>query len=159
MFLPPEAAARAEILFMRAAAAAQVVRAPEATRRSSQRVEPKSAVTPSLGVSCKSVTPEFADSANLPVSEGAYVCSVLPGSGAALAGIVTDDAIVAIDDTAVRCARDLVVAVREHSVGDDIVVTLFRGGSEMAVALTLSAKSAEQELAELPELPLFDHQD
>jgi len=80
--------------------------------------------------------------------EGVVILGVEPGSAAELAGLIgttidrggavsIGDVITAIDDQAVRSVQDIDRALDEHSIGDEVVLTIERAGRELKVSLTL----------------------
>jgi S1-C subfamily serine protease len=96
-----------------------------------------------LGVGTETVAPDSPDlPSNLPVSQGAYVTSVSPGSAAASAGLKVGDVIVRVDNTVVNTSDDVINLVRRHAPGDKISVTVNRGGTEKTVSVTLRSRSA-----------------
>lgn len=90
----------------------------------------------------------------LGVGEGALVLEVVPGSGAARAGvqptrrdrlgrIVPGDLIVAVDGKKVASVDDLFLALEDRKVGDRVKVTLKRGGTVRQVEIELQAAPPE----------------
>ncbi|MGE5590368.1 MAG: S1C family serine protease [Bacillota bacterium] len=95
------------------------------------------------------------DELGFPTDHGALVTAVVPGSGAAEAGIrgstgtqlvagygpvpVGGDIIVAVDGRAIA-GDDLPEAVLGYSVGERITLTLYRNGQKMDVEVTLSRR-------------------
>ncbi len=91
---------------------------------------------------------------DLPQSTGVYIIDVTPGSPAAQAGLrggsetstvpfvpAGGDLITAIDDVEVRNFNDLISYLSLHkSPGDIIILTIFRGGEETAIELTLGER-------------------
>jgi len=80
--------------------------------------------------------------------QGVVILGVEPGSAAELAGlrgttidrggaVSIGDVIAAIDDEAVRSVQDIDRALDEHSIGDEVVLTIDRAGRELKVSLTL----------------------
>jgi S1-C subfamily serine protease len=110
-----------------------------------------------LGVSGTDITPEIADVLNLDTEQGALVQSVVPDSPADKAGIQAGDAdatiggqpvraggdvIVAVDGDAVADMSDVIAAVDSKQPGDELELTLIRGGDERAVTVTLGDRPA-----------------
>jgi S1-C subfamily serine protease len=110
-----------------------------------------------LGITGADVTPQIADVLNLPVSQGALVQSVVPGSPADDAGVKAGTAQVTIDGQQLRAGGDVITAVDGHDVktmddvvnavdskqpGDDIQLTLNHGGDERTVTATLADRPA-----------------
>lgn len=98
--------------------------------------------TPYLGIKGQDVTSDLVAEKNLPTDKGAYVAEVSDGTGAAKAGLKAGDVIVGIDDTTVRSMDDLILAVRQHSVGDSVTLTIYRDGAKTTLTMTLGAKPA-----------------
>jgi putative serine protease PepD len=70
---------------------------------------------------------------------GAKIVSVVPGSGAAKAGLKKDDVILTIDGEAVDSQTSLVGQVRERTAGQRVVLTVVRDGKRQNVTVTLGA--------------------
>lgn len=71
---------------------------------------------------------------------GAKVEQVEPGTPASQAGIQAGDVIVGIDDHTVGGAESLTGFVRQYRSGDEVELTLIRGGAEMTVRATLTTR-------------------
>jgi S1-C subfamily serine protease len=111
-----------------------------------------------LGVSGTDVTPEIADVLNLDSDQGALVQSVVPDSPADDAGIEAGDAdatiggqpvraggdvITAVDGDSVSDMSDVIAAVNSKQPGDELELTLLRGGNERTVTVTLGDRPAQ----------------
>ncbi len=70
---------------------------------------------------------------------GLMVRQVTEGSGADLAGIRAGDIILSADGAAVRETADLLARRRQHAPGEDMTLTLLRGGETITVQVTLDA--------------------
>jgi membrane-associated protease RseP (regulator of RpoE activity) len=68
---------------------------------------------------------------------GARVTLVMPGSAADAAGIEPGDLIVALDGQSMSASKDVVDAVRQCEVGDEIVLTVQRGDALETLRATL----------------------
>jgi putative serine protease PepD len=68
---------------------------------------------------------------------GAMVQEVLPGAPAAEAGLRAGDLITAVDKTAVKSVDELIIAIREHKVGQTVTLTYYRNGQKQTVQVTL----------------------
>jgi S1-C subfamily serine protease len=105
-----------------------------------------------LGISGADLTPEIAEVLNLDRDQGALVQSVVPDSPADDAGIEAGDAeatiggqplraggdvIVAVDGKTVDEMSDVIAAVDSKQPGDELELTLLRGGDERNVTVTL----------------------
>lgn len=104
---------------------------------------------PWMGVTAQTVDASLAKQLNLSIDAGALVQDVAPGSPAAQAGIrpasgsggpAAADIITAIDNQKINTADDLVAAILEHNIGDQVTVKLVRQGSEVSVTLVLVEK-------------------
>jgi S1-C subfamily serine protease len=105
-----------------------------------------------LGIEGADLTPELADVLNLDVDEGVLVQKVTAAGPAADAGIEAGDATVGIDGAEVRAGGDvitgvddkrvdgmddLIAAVNAKEPGDDVTLTVLRGGSSEDVSVEL----------------------
>jgi S1-C subfamily serine protease len=110
-----------------------------------------------LGVSGADLTPEIAGVLNLDVDGGALVQSVVPDSPAEEAGIEAGNAevtvggrpigaggdlIVAVDGEPVESMTDVIAAVDAKQPGDEVELTLLRGGDERTVTVELDERPA-----------------
>jgi S1-C subfamily serine protease len=84
-----------------------------------------------LGVNAASVSAQTA--------EGARVQNVREGGAADRAGIKQNDVIRKVGDRVIANAAELIVAVRQHKIGDTVPVVLARDGSELTVQVTLQS--------------------
>lgn len=98
-----------------------------------------------IGGSFQTVTANNARSNSLSVNQGAYVAELTDDGPAAQAGIQKGDVITALDDEEITSSDALVLAVRSHSVGDTVTVTLMRGSKQMQVQVTLGSDEALQQ--------------
>jgi S1-C subfamily serine protease len=110
-----------------------------------------------LGISGTDLNSDIAQALNLDVDSGALVQSVVPGSPAAKAGIQAGDAtttldgqrlksggdvIVAADGTPVHTMSDVIAAVDAKQPGDDLQLTVLRGGQQHDVTVQLAERPA-----------------
>jgi len=65
--------------------------------------------------------------------------AVTPGGPAAKAGLKPGDVILELDGRPITSPDELVVAIRAHSVGDTVTLTVRRNGTDRSVELTLQA--------------------
>lgn len=110
----------------------------------SQIIDGKTPVHPYLGVSLTSVNALSARANNLGATEGALVVAVSDGGPAADAGIQENDIITKIDGEQVTSADGLIIALREHGVGDKVTLTVVRDSKEREVEVTLGSDEALQ---------------
>ena len=113
-----------------------------------------------LGISGGTITPDLAKALNLPVDEGVLVADAVKGGPAAKAGIeggnteatieganvtLGGDIITSLDGHKVKGMDELIAAVDAKKPGDEIEVTLLRGGDEKTVTVTLGNRPASIE--------------
>lgn len=114
-----------------------------------QIIDGKTPAHPYLGVSLGSVNAVVAREHNLPVDSGAYVGEVTDDSPAGYAGIEDGDIVTAVDGDAIASADGLIIALREHKVGDTVTLTIVRGklggSKEMQIEVELGSDEALQE--------------
>lgn len=105
----------------------------QARKTADQLIRNGKATYPVMGIS---VDMNYSgDGAQIAKTPGA----VQAGGPAALAGLKSGDVITEIDGRAVTSPEELIVAVRSHSVGEEISVTYQRGGVTKTITLTLAA--------------------
>jgi putative serine protease PepD len=68
---------------------------------------------------------------------GALVRAAVPNGPAQQAGLRTGDIITAVDGTQVSSVDELIIAIREHKVGQTVELTYYRGGQKSTVRVTL----------------------
>ena len=113
---------------------------------------------PWLGVSGGSVNLSIVKANNLSVQEGAYIDSVTANGPAAKAGLrgssgtrsvdgvdvpTGGDVIVAIDNTPITDFDTLLVEVASHKPGDQVRLTVLRGGQRQQVTVTLGERPSQ----------------
>jgi putative serine protease PepD len=101
-----------------------------------QLVQTGHATHPTIGVLTATVTDEMAQAKALP--RGALAEEILPGLGAARAGLRKGDVITKVGDTAVNGTDQLLVAIRAHKSGDTIQLGYSRNGSPQSAAVTVT---------------------
>lgn len=111
-----------------------------ATQAADDIISKGSVDTPYLGILGQDVDEALANDEGLPVTEGAYVVEVTAGTNAELAGLQAGDVIVSIDGSKIQSMDELILTVRQHSVGDTITLELYRAGSRMTLEMTVGAK-------------------
>jgi S1-C subfamily serine protease len=105
-----------------------------------------------LGISGGTITPDLARALNLPVDEGVLVAEVVKGGPADKAGIeggnteatiegagvtLGGDIITKLNGKSIASMEDLVNVINGAKPGEDISVTVLRGGDEKTVTVTL----------------------
>lgn len=96
-----------------------------------------------LGVSVSDVDADAAAYFGMPL--GARVEEVVSGYAAAKAGVQVKDIIVALGDTEVDNVNGLTRALRKFSAGDTTTITVYRGGKEIELTITLDEKPRDTE--------------
>ena len=96
-----------------------------------------------LGVMVSDMDAESASYYGMPV--GAYVAEVTPGYAAEKAGLQVKDIIVALGDYEVTSVSELTRALRNFEAGETTTVTIYRGGAEKVLPITLDEKPQETE--------------
>ncbi|MFN3336456.1 MAG: S1C family serine protease, partial [Thermomicrobium sp.] len=97
-----------------------------------------------LGITSVTVTPALAAAYGLPVSRGVLVIDVEAGGPADQAGIQPGDIIVGFDDRTIRNANDLQAALGTHQPGDQVTLTVNRGGHQERLTVTLGVAPVVQ---------------
>ncbi len=93
-----------------------------------------------LGVGGSDLNEVVAADNGYSVTRGFLVSGSPPPNGAALeAGVQVGDIIVDIEGTAIESFEDLAVEIDSHEVGDEVVLTIIRDGSEIELTATLQA--------------------
>ena len=95
---------------------------------------------PYLGVEVVALTPETAQRFGLPVERGIVVMSVQTGDPAQQAGLRPGDVIVQIAGRDVNVVEDLYAALRERRPGDEMAMTILRGGERSEITATLGTR-------------------
>ena len=91
-----------------------------------------------LGVMVNDVDAESANYYGIPL--GAYVAEVTPGYAAETAGLKAKDIIVALGDYKVTSVSQLTRALRHFAAGETTTITVYRGGAEKILTITLDEK-------------------
>ena len=98
-----------------------------------------------IGLSMQTVNAQNAQANHLSVNQGAYVAEVMENSPAAAAGIQEGDIIVAMAGEQIASADGMILAVRSHSIGETVQVTVVRGDEELTIDVTLGSDEELQE--------------
>jgi S1-C subfamily serine protease len=105
-----------------------------------QIISKGSVVRPFLGVSWQWITPDIAQANGLSVQYGAYISSVASGGPAAKAGLQRGDIITAISGQALDNDHSFINVLLNYKPGDVINLTVFRGGQNKQLSLTLAER-------------------
>ncbi len=96
------------------------------------------ATHPWLGVTGGNITPETAE--EFGVEEGAFIREIVQGGPADRAGLRPNDVVVEFAGEPIESMDDLVVAIREHKVGEAVTMVVVRDGKRIDIAATLGDK-------------------
>lgn len=91
-----------------------------------------------LGASCGDVTTADSERQKIPLSEGAVVKIVLPGSPAASIGLIPGDVIYALNDTRVVNAQQFTSVTSGAPPGTPVDVKIYRRGQRVTLRTTLA---------------------
>lgn len=97
---------------------------------------------PSLGITVSTVTPLTAQRYQGYVV-GAYVNDVTAGSCAEAAGLQKGDIITAVDGTTITTSAELIDAKNTHRAGDEMQLTVYRGGESLLIVVTLDEQQPD----------------
>lgn len=110
---------------------------------------------PFLGVTPVDVSPSLARALGLDEPGGAYIASIAEGSPADEAGLQGDrgaaqgallgggDVVLAVEGEEVRGAGDLAAALADQEIGEEVSLTVVRGGQRQEVDVTLEPRPGE----------------
>jgi len=96
---------------------------------------------PFLGVGYILYDEEEAALYDIPV--GAYVTSISKNSGAAKAGVAVGDIITAVNGEEVSQSNGLAKIIIKYEIGDQVTLTVDRGGKTLTIKATLGESSSE----------------
>ena len=98
-----------------------------------------------LGVYIQRLTPDMAESLNIPGKKGALVADVTKGGPAEKAGIRSGDVIVSFDGKDVVSEHDLPQIVASTTPGKKVEVVVIRDGKEVKIPVTITEMESETE--------------
>ncbi len=108
-----------------------------------------------LGIGLTEVSPTLAERYDLPVQQGALVTRVVPGSAADAAGLQAGERVVALGEQTlpidgdiiiefngnpVLDTNDLLTYINDSQVGDEVILTVQRGGERLALPTKLGER-------------------
>jgi putative serine protease PepD len=96
------------------------------------------ATHPWLGVTGGNITPEAAQ--EFGAEQGAFIREVVNGGPADKAGLRANDIVVEFNGQPIESMDDLVVAIREHKVGEAVRLGIVRDGKRDEISATLGDK-------------------
>ena len=95
---------------------------------------------PFLGLSTVTLTPGIQRQLGLDIGKGAVVAAVTPGSGAELACLAQGDVITKVAGKDVASADDVTAAVADRKPGDQLEITVVRGGATRTVSAKIGRR-------------------
>ena len=90
-----------------------------------------------IGVAIQDLTPDLAQALGTRHTQGAVIARVEPGSAAERAGLRTNDLVVAINGAPMRSGIELRNRVGLSRIGDEVELTVERGGTERNVTVRI----------------------
>ncbi len=96
-----------------------------------------------LGVMVRDMDSSVSELYGMPM--GVYVSEVTAGSCAAAAGVQAKDIIINLGGYEISSMSDLSRALRKFKAGDSTTISVFRGGKEVHLNITLDAKPVQNE--------------
>lgn len=105
-----------------------------------------------LGVSVSDYSSGYAGIYGLPESTptGAVIREIVAGYSADRAGLQVNDVVVALGDYTVTGVTSLTSALRHYGAGETTTITVYRGGQQLSLTITMDEKPAETATAEPP---------
>ena len=100
-----------------------------------------------LGIMIRSIDGNFAKEKDLNVNQGVYVDSLLDNSAAGAAGVKSGDIITSVDEHEVKTSAELQEIVARHRPGDELSLTVDRGGKNQTIKVVLSTPAGKTTLA------------
>jgi len=99
-----------------------------------------------LGATIQGVTQETADSLGLKEKRGALVAELVPGGPAQKAGLQQGDLVLEVNGHKVKDQTDLTRQVAASHTGDNLNLTVLRGGKQIAVTVKSGVRPSQAEL-------------
>jgi Do/DeqQ family serine protease len=90
-----------------------------------------------IGVAIQDLTPDIAQALGTKYTQGAVIARVEPGSPAERAGLRTNDLVIAVNGAPMRSGTELRNRVGLSRIGDEVQLTVDRGGSERSVSVRI----------------------
>jgi len=90
-----------------------------------------------IGVAIQDLTPDIAQALGTSQTQGAVIARVEPGSPAERAGLRTNDLVVAVNGVPMRSGTELRNRVGLSRIGDEVELTVDRGGSQRTVTVRI----------------------
>src|SRR5882724_1760850 len=100
------------------------------------------AIVARSGVAIQDLTSDIAQALGTKYTQGAVIARVEPGSAAERAGLRTNDLVVAVNGAPMRSGTELRNRVGLSRIGDEVQLTVDRGGSERSVSVRIEQAPA-----------------
>ncbi len=98
-----------------------------------------------IGVAIQDLTPDLARALGTTRTEGALVARVEPNSPAERAGLRSSDLIVAVNGSPIQSAADLRNRIGLSPIGNEVTLTVARGGAQRQVTVRIGRAPAERQ--------------
>lgn len=102
---------------------------------------------PFLGLLIENISPRKAEVLGFETPHGIYLKGVVPGSGAAQAGLRATDYVIGIDGHRVGPYQNLSMILQKYAVGDQVEVVYIRDGKTLQASASLGARDKVPEIA------------
>lgn len=120
-------------------------------RRGGKNEDADGVPTPFIGVITRELDPEVRAQAGLKDGHGLLVVEIMPDGPAKEAGLRQHDVLVKLDDQKLINMEQLQVLVRSQKKGDEITLTVRRGGAEQQVKVRIGERNMPPMDPESPE--------
>jgi Do/DeqQ family serine protease len=97
-----------------------------------------------IGVAIQDLTPDIAQALGTRHTQGAVIARVEPGSPAERAGLRTNDLVVSVNGAPMRSGTELRNRVGLSRIGDEVELTIERGGVERTVTIRIEQAATAQ---------------
>lgn len=101
-----------------------------------------------LGVGAQNITPELATAFNIDTTQGALVTLVLPNSPAEQAGMQVGDIIIAVNDSNIKNASDVVNTVGFLRVNSKVNLSMLRNNKHIKISTTITIPKNDKKLSQ-----------
>jgi serine protease Do len=103
-----------------------------------------------IGIGSEDIDSGLAKAFGAPSTQGALVTEVVPNSPAAMAGLLSGDVIVAVNDKEISGEDNFRVTVSQLAPGSQARLKIYRDGAPKTIALTLAARPDDAQASTKP---------